>query len=285
MCAIYCYLLCISFLQHGIFYPSSPGIFRNDPRHKHAAMILPPAIHLETVDSTNVYARTLLAKSRPPEGTVIIADIQTDGIGQFNRKWVSAPGQNLTQTMILYPVHFPPQDTWMLTLMQALAVCATIDHQTSLRAEIRWPNDVMIGDRKCAGILCQASWMGERPEWVIAGIGLNLNQKEFGTDAPHATSLFLETGISFSPREISSALSHLMWSQYTSYLSDNKHMVLSSCNDRLWKKDTMCLMTATDSGTSFHAHVKEIDDEGRLVCAMEGGEGKRFRTGEARIIV
>jgi len=128
--------------------------------------------------STMIEARTPLESGR-----IVVADEQTAGVGRHGRMWHSAPGQGLYVSMVL-----PSRPAPLTMLALGLAVREAIDAVAGLEADLRWPNDILIGGRKCAGILAHV----ER-EAVIAGIGINVSQAEFpeGLETP-ATSLLLE---------------------------------------------------------------------------------------------
>jgi BirA family biotin operon repressor/biotin-[acetyl-CoA-carboxylase] ligase len=125
------------------------------------------------VDSTNVYARRL-AEQGANEGEVIIAEAQTRGRGRLGRNWVSPPFVNLYFSVILRP-QLPPVHAPQLTLMAAVALADTIASFIGTPPTIKWPNDILVGGKKLAGILTESSCDSERIEFVILGIGVNLN--------------------------------------------------------------------------------------------------------------
>ena len=142
----------------------------------------------ESVDST-MHEAALLAAAGAPSGTVVGADEQTAGQGRFGRHWHSEPGTGLYFSVILrHPL--APADTPLVTLALGLAVREAILEATAIVCDLRWPNDLLIADRKCAGILTQMESGA-----VVAGIGINVNQPELPPDiATIATSLRLAAG-------------------------------------------------------------------------------------------
>ncbi len=152
-----------------------------------------PVFHYPSVDTTMRVAATR-AREGCPEGTVVTADEQTAGRGRLGRRWESEPGQGLYLSLVLRPACRPDQAP-LLTLVAGLAVKEAIEHAAGVRCDIRWPNDILIGKRKCCGILVEMEAAGGQVSHVVVGIGINVNQLEFppaldGT----ATSLRIETG-------------------------------------------------------------------------------------------
>lgn len=152
-------------------------------------------IELREVDSTNNYAQNLLITSRPPEGTVISCYNQSNGRGTDSNHWESEPGKNLTLSFIFYPRFLKAAGQFQLNQAISLAVSETVSSKTlSADVTIKWPNDIYIGDKKVAGILIQNSIMGSVIDHTIAGIGLNVNQNVFRSNAPNPVSLSMVTG-------------------------------------------------------------------------------------------
>lgn len=136
------------------------------------------------VTSTNDVARRL-AGSREP--LIVVADTQSRGRGRFAREWHSAAG-GLWTSFLLYP-ELPAGRLGLITLAAGLAVARTLETQVGLQPELLWPNDVLIGGRKVAGILCE-----RRGSAMVVGIGVNVNQTEFPRELPDATSILISTG-------------------------------------------------------------------------------------------
>ena len=125
------------------------------------------------LDSTNTYARQL-AEAGAREGEIVIAEAQTQGRGRLGRRWQSPPFTNLYLSVILRP-QFPPAQAPQITLTAAVALAETVASFIAQPATIKWPNDILVGGKKLAGILSEASCDAERLHYVILGIGANLN--------------------------------------------------------------------------------------------------------------
>jgi BirA family biotin operon repressor/biotin-[acetyl-CoA-carboxylase] ligase len=129
--------------------------------------------YFSEIDSTNSYARGL-AEQGAGEGEIIIAEAQTRGRGRLGRSWISPPFFNLYFSVILRP-QLPPIHAPQLTLMAAVALADTIASFIRTPPTIKWPNDILVGGKKLAGVLTESSCNSERIEFVILGIGVNLN--------------------------------------------------------------------------------------------------------------
>jgi BirA family biotin operon repressor/biotin-[acetyl-CoA-carboxylase] ligase len=155
-------------------------------------MALGRALHYyESVPSTNATA-VALAQDGACHGTLVLADAQTAGRGRRGRTWHSPPGVNLYCSVIL---RFHPSQAGYLTLIpqaSALAVADAIADQTRLQCRLKWPNDVMIGDRKVAGILCESAG-GQPGSIVVVGIGINANscREDFPADIQRTAATLL----------------------------------------------------------------------------------------------
>ena len=171
----------------------------------------------DTLESTNNYCK-LLGPRSVGEFTVICARRQTAGIGQQGNVWVSEPGKNLTFSLILKPTFLAAEDQYNLTMALALAVAETLEQQLSaphsplsafrfpLSAQIKWPNDIYIGDRKVCGILVTNQLSGGHIASSICGIGLNVNQMQFPDWVPNPTSLLLESPSGQNPFDLDAVL-------------------------------------------------------------------------------
>lgn len=152
-------------------------------------------IYKPRLPSTNSYLKKL-DHSEFSHGTVLITDHQTDGRAQYEKKWFVEKNKNLTFTL-----GFKPLDSSrlpLLTLSCALAIVQTLKSHNIQGIHIKWPNDVLIGDKKAAGILTECIFIGSKVDRVLIGIGLNVNQKSFDQNIRGiATSLALEAGKNF----------------------------------------------------------------------------------------
>jgi BirA family transcriptional regulator, biotin operon repressor / biotin---[acetyl-CoA-carboxylase] ligase len=147
-----------------------------------------------SIASTMDAARAL-AEAQAPEGTLAITDEQTAGRGRLQRTWWAPPGTSLLMTLVLRP-RLDPRQAQRLTMVCSLAIDDAIRDVCDLEAQIKWPNDVLIAGKKVCGVLTELGLMGNRLEYALVGMGINVNT-DFGSAPPlmaPATSLWMEAG-------------------------------------------------------------------------------------------
>jgi len=151
--------------------------------------------YFEELESTSSYLKKL-ESDRISHGSVCLADHQTKGRGQYERNWESAPGMNLTFTMAFKPGR--AERLHVLTLACARAMVELVETKAGKCASIKWPNDIYLDGGKVSGLLTETVFSGNSLDRVLLGIGLNVNQEQFGEPlAGTATSLSIETGRTF----------------------------------------------------------------------------------------
>ena len=161
--------------------------------------------HYFRVGSTNVAAMQAAAEGEP-EGAVFVAEQQTAGRGRGGHSWESAQSLGIYISVVLRPV-LTPADTLLLSLLTGIAVAEAVERTTGLDPDLRWPNDVLLGGCKFCGILTEMNAEPTRVRYVVAGIGINVNQASFrGELKPVATSLRMESGREWSRVELTAAL-------------------------------------------------------------------------------
>ena len=155
--------------------------------------------YCSVIDSTNVRAR-MLADEGAPEGTIVVAEAQLKGKGRRGRSWFSPAGQGIYVSVILRP-RVPPAEATLLVLMAAVAAAEALLSHADLPVSVKWPNDILVGGKKIAGILTEMRLDGDRIDHVVIGMGVNVNTPaeslppEIGAIA---TSLSAKTGRTFS---------------------------------------------------------------------------------------
>ena len=148
------------------------------------------------------------------EGAIFTADEQTAGRGRGDHKWHSPAGDGLYVSVVLRP-KLPPNDALWLSLIAGLAVHDAVRAVTSISADLRWPNDIMLGRKKMGGILTELATEGGAVQHAVIGIGLNINQPQFPSEiAQVATSLRIETDRDWPREEILVALLRALSDEY-----------------------------------------------------------------------
>ena len=174
-------------------------------------------VYFDATDSTNIQARRL-AEAHAPHGTLVVSDRQDGGKGRRGRSWASPSGVGIWMSLILRP-EIAPSSASMLTLAAALAVREGIQEETGLSPLIKWPNDLVLNGKKICGILTEMSTELMEIQYVITGIGINVNQREFPPEIRDtATSLSLEAGRSFRRSSLIAAILKAFEKDYEAFL-------------------------------------------------------------------
>ena len=175
--------------------------------------------HYFRSDSTNTQAMQAAADGAP-EGSVFLAEEQTAGRGRGGHSWTSPPSLGIYCSVILRPA-LTPADALLLSLMAGLAVANAIEHVTRIKPDLRWPNDLLIGDKKLCGILTEMNAEVTRVRYAVIGMGINVNQWELPPELQGiATSLRIESGQEWSRVKLVTALLQSLDREYRALVSD-----------------------------------------------------------------
>lgn len=217
---------------------------------------------VDELDSTNNYAASLLLTKRPPEGSVIVATSQVGGRGQSTNKWESEPDCNLTLSIILYPDFM--EITKQFEISKAISI-GVVDFIKDLvdDVSIKWPNDIYIGKSKVAGILMEYSIRRGKISSCIVGIGLNINQKKFLSDAPNPVSLFQVTGLTYNLEECLSDLLQKLDSRYQQLADLGTQDIDNEYERLLYQKDSWASYSTKE--TDFEGKILGVDEKGLLM--------------------
>lgn len=181
----------------------------------------------QSIDTTNNRAREL-AYEGATEGTLVVAEQQTAGRGRRGRAWESAADSGIWMSLVLRPEIMPTQAS-VLTLLCGLAVAEALEEKTELSMQIKWPNDILINGKKVAGILTEMDCEMTQVHFVIPGIGINVNTKAFPPELTEiATSLYLESGKSFSRSRLVQAIMQKIEWHYMEFLRTKSFATLLS---------------------------------------------------------
>ncbi|MEM3618059.1 MAG: biotin--[acetyl-CoA-carboxylase] ligase [Candidatus Bathyarchaeia archaeon] len=231
------------------------------------------------VGSTNDWAKEL-AELGAPEGTVAVAETQTAGRGRLGRKWLSPKG-GLWFSIILKPKLKPPE-TVKLVFLAGLAVAETIRELYGLKAETKWPNDVLVNGKKVCGILSEMKTVDEKVDYAIIGIGVNADinvEKEFPKELSEtATSIQKALGRKIALEELFKALLEKMDNFYQIFLKEGFTPILNR-----WKGFASflgCRVEVYSDGEKFEGIASDVDGDGALILRLENGSVKRVFVGD-----
>lgn len=241
--------------------------------------------HLKSVDSTNNFVQELFKTASPEEGLVIWADEQTKGRGHAANKWEGKKCNNLTFTLLLRPEFVSPSDQFVLTQMVSVAIRKLIVNYIPDEAvKIKWPNDIYIEHSKVAGILIQNALKGNKIDYSIIGVGLNVNQLAFSSDAPNPVSLKHYLGTDLSIEDLLSKLLVEIDAIYTN-LGSSKYC--ESLNNRYlnnmyrYRKSGLFL----EGKKEFTATIEGIGEYGRLMLKLDTGKIQLYDFKEIEFVI
>lgn len=236
-------------------------------------------IQFESIGSTNDYAIELLSKSNPTDGTVITASFQTNGHGQFDRKWESNQGENLLLSLILYPQFIPTDQQFILSMVTVVSIIEYL-RAKNIPAKVKWPNDIYVDNNKIAGILIKNSVVGSKINSSVIGIGLNINQKEFESNV-HSTSLSLETSSDFDVNTCLTDFCLIFEKIYNDQKSENKMTLYSTFEQLIYGLNEKITLQKNQSETNMI--IKGIDGYGRLKLVDNQNQVSYLTHGEGTI--
>lgn len=224
-------------------------------------------IHLPKCHSTNSIAAEFVTSGQAYEGTVIFTDHQTAGRGQRGNVWESAPGENLTFSIILKPSFLRPQQQFFLTLVSSLAVYDVVKKEVE-NTKIKWPNDIYCGQKKLGGILIENSVKRNKIETSVVGIGLNVNQLDFSVDS--ATSLQIVTGRKYDKESLLQDICSHLETLYLQLRAGNLEALRQLYLNNLLGINERRLF-ADDAG-QFNGCIRGITALGQLLIQTDSGE-------------
>ncbi len=230
--------------------------------------------YFDEIDSTNTKAKEL-AEQGAPEGTLVIAENQTLGRGRRGRQWYSSHGKGIYATIILRP-NIPPTGAPRITLMTAVAMAKALLSQVNMSIRIKWPNDILVKNKKLLGILTEISTEMDAVNYILVGFGLNVNtpHQDFPSEIRDiATSVFVETGEEQSRRRLLQACLEQFETHYNMFKQNEFGTILQQ-----WKllSKTMGSKIVVDVlGRKHTGIILDIDDDGVLI--LKDNENKIHR--------
>lgn len=216
----------------------------------------------DETDTTNERAK---ANSAEPDGSVFIAEVQTHGKGSRGRGWTSPRGTGIWHSILLKP-DISTSEVSQITLVAGLAVCRAV----GLGAKIKWPNDIVIGGKKICGILTEMSAEIDMVNYIVCGIGVNVNMESFDSEIQHrATSMYIESGVKYCRNDVIARLLNEFEDCYKKFLEGGLCAILDEYKRNcitvgrevsvIFNKETVC-------GTAV-----DVDEKGALVVKTESG--------------
>jgi BirA family biotin operon repressor/biotin-[acetyl-CoA-carboxylase] ligase len=254
-------------------------------------------VYLPSTGSTNDVAKDLAAQGAP-EGTVVLADEQTAGRGRMGRRWLAPPGTCLLCSILFRP-DLPPTQAQRLTMLCSLAAADAAEQVAGLRTVIKWPNDLITKAqsskpkvqrsdlqppnwRKLAGVLTETGVMGERLDFAIVGIGINVNVEPgvLPTLAPDATSILAETGQEIDRATLLAALLAGAEARYARLRAgENPHAEWTARLATLGQPVQVTIPEGVLRGVA-----ESVDEDGALLLRTPDGECRRLLAGDVTLV-
>ena len=242
-------------------------------------------ISLPTTESTNTHLSSIAAEAE--EYTVVTADAQTAGRGQRGNSWEAEPGKNLTFSILLKPEHILAADQFIISQAVSVAIAGVLAKKVKSAGEVavKWPNDIYVDNQKICGILIENSLLGSKIRRSIVGVGLNVNQKNFKSDAPNPVSLIHITGEETDRAvlldEICSAISRCIDATKT---EKGRKDIVAMYKSHIWRREGAHKYRIPD-GETFRAEIVDIASSGHITLRDTDGKDRIFAFKEVQYIL
>ncbi len=239
-------------------------------------------IHLTETESTNNYLIALLKNKQLDEGTIVLSDYQKAGKGQGGNSWESESGKNITCSIVLYPFFIEARSQFIISQLVSLSVIKTLEPIIS-NTSIKWPNDIYVGDKKIGGILIENILNGKNIDKCVIGIGLNVNQTLFTSNAPNPISLKQITGKEVNLIELIQLLRQQILLNYTEVLKGNNATIIDQYMNHLYRKTGFYpYKTKTEC---FEARIKTILPSGEIMLEKKDKRAQTYGFKEIEFVI
>lgn len=244
---------------------------------------MPTQLYIDTVSSTNTHLKHLSTLLKLEDGSFVCAKYQTAGRGQRGNFWESGFDQNLLFSMVLNPTELRARSQFIISQLVSLAIRDVLQQYTS-DITIKWPNDIYWKESKIAGILIENEVIDNCLKLSVIGIGLNLNQEQFESNAANPISLKQITGqtyiVSVILEKVVEQILH-----YYNYVSvaDKLDNIRINYKKALFRGEGFHLFE--ESGNSFSAQIEDVEDSGLLSLRLETGEIRKYAFKEVKYVI
>ena len=237
-------------------------------------------IKLDAIDSTNIYVKELIAKGDIKNYTAIISKYQTSGRGRNNNIWLDEPSKNLNFTLYKEFNTFKIENKFLLNIISSISVFKLLKKYNLKNLSVKWPNDIMTGNKKISGILIENNIRGKLINYSVIGIGINVNQLNF-KNLPKATSLHIETGVTNSPELMAEELQQILKLNFELML-ENPYKLLDDYNKFLFEKDKTANFLI--NGKIFLGKLTKVNKLGEILIRNNDGVIEKFNVDEIKLI-
>lgn len=238
---------------------------------------------LEEVESTNNYAMELARNGLSQHGDAWFAYFQTAGKGQRGKNWSGSSGQNIALSMLLDSSSFDLKQQFEMIVLSAVAAWDFFSQYAGDETTIKWPNDIYWNDRKACGILTESIVKGQKWQWTVVGIGVNVNQPKFEASLlKKAVSLRQITGKSFELVPLAREICSKMEGRWQQLLAHGFEHLLQTYNAHLYRRGQKARLQYEN--VIFDCVVERVDAQGNLWVQIDG-QHQAFRFGEVQWII
>ncbi len=235
--------------------------------------------YFKETSSTNFLMKEILLSEKHEEGFMIYTDFQTAGKGQGLNTWESEFGKNLLFSIVLYPQHIHPSSQFVISQIASLAICDVLSEICD-NVKIKWPNDIYVDDKKIAGILIENVLQGKSINRTVIGIGLNVNQKNFVSDAPNPVSLMQITGKRINRLKLMEKIREKITELYN---IDDYDKIKSEYFRCLYRNNGF--YPYSTGVTNFEARITDVLDDGRILLKLSDGNENLYGFKEVEFII
>lgn len=243
-------------------------------------------IKIPEADSTNRQILEFAAEREAP--FALMAYTQTAGRGQRGNKWEAEPGRNITLSVLFHPRTVKASEQFIISQAVSVAIAETLRHympQYSSSVAIKWPNDIYVGNSKICGILIENVINGTEIVRSIAGIGLNVNQSVFLSDAPNPVSMRQLTGKEYDIDVLAQYLCNVIERFAKAFFVPNHYPRLRGRYfSMLWRAQGYHSYLDTASGEKFQGMISNIDASGYITLTDDNGRQRRYAFKEVEAV-
>ena len=233
-------------------------------------------IHIaDTTSTSDTLLELVKSNKQLAEGTMVCADFQTNGRGQASNKWESERGKNLLFSILTFPDFIRPSQQFLISQAASLAVVDFLSLCCGLKdIKVKWPNDIYCGDGKICGMLIETSLLGANFEYAIAGVGININQTEFFSNAPNPVSVCQLNGKIFNLDICAVQMHQFYMARYMQLCNGEYDSIRQEYKKMLYWNDGQ--HRYCDADGEFDAEIADVKDSGVLVLKTSDGNLREY---------
>tara|TARA_B100000575_G_C23106786_1_gene638900 strand:- start:1125 stop:1853 length:729 start_codon:yes stop_codon:yes gene_type:complete len=237
-------------------------------------------IKLNATDSTNSYLKKLLNNKALDDLTTVISTNQTNGRGRNGKIWINEPNLNLAFSVFKSLKNTFAKDKFLLNIVSSISVYQLLKEYNLNNLSIKWPNDVMVNDKKVSGILIENVIRAKKISHTVIGVGININQTKF-KELPYATSVLIETGKQFSIDKISVDLLKIFKKNFNLF-QKNKNLLIKIYNKNLYRKDQISNFQ-TSKNEILSAQIIGVCESGELNLMLSSNKVVKYFENEIKM--